>query len=665
MKTRKDGSKENDTKTLFKSESAAATVIAAVLLLSIIFTIFAIVRIAYVPEWKNDAEKLHMSEVQSDMTELKTMADTATFYRASNPNLPSDYSYLTSPYTTVRIRMGGGEVPIVSPSRSSGLLTVNKNQCVARLVTVTESGKVNTTTVDCGGVTYSSNNEQYVDQILRYENGGLLLAQGDRSVMRQSPSFAINDATEDYESAAVDGTFNYSASILMVSVTGKSESFSSETDTTLKFAAKKFTSLNIGDDSDRVKSFSYTILTEYPDAWGFYFNETAKDAGLNYGADFNITEGVDSGSTGLSYVTFEFLPTEDKYLENLRVNTSAIEIGSGSGTSTVSTNHTSIRQPPIPGFSFIPTSSGCAPVDIQIVDESQYAKNYSYNFGDGTPAVTGAEPSHRYTTPGTFTITQTVTNRYGAKTATKPITVRHMPIANFTSDVTEGEVPLTVNFNDTSQYATGGITWNFGDGNANETGSTVTHEYITPGTYSVTLTASNGFETNTTTGKIVAQQLPVAWFSASYLKGQAPLNVVFTDYSENAVTWSWNFGDGSVSNAQNPTHIYSQVGTYDATLKVTNEYGQNNMTLQITVTPQAPAASFTYASKNGQKPTEITFTDTSTNSPTSWSWSFGDLTTSNEKNPVHSYAKSGQKTVTLTVGNSGGTTMITKVIKVN
>ncbi len=42
---------------------------------------------------------------------------------------------------------------------------------------------------------------------------------------------------------------------------------------------------------------------------------------LIYGTDFNITEGVDSRSTGLSYVTFQFLPTEDKYLENLRVNT--------------------------------------------------------------------------------------------------------------------------------------------------------------------------------------------------------------------------------------------------------------------------------------------------------------------------------------------------------
>ncbi len=107
-----------------------------------------------------------------------------------------------------------------------------------------------------------------------------------------------------------------------------------------------------------------------------------------------------------------------------------------------------LDKPPIPGFSFIPTSSGCAPVDIQIIDESQYATNYSYDFGDGTPAVTGAAPNHRYTTPGTFTITQTVTNRYGTKTATKPITIRQMPIANFSSDVTAGEIPLTVNFTD-------------------------------------------------------------------------------------------------------------------------------------------------------------------------------------------------------------------------
>src|SRR5659263_179453 len=75
MKIRTNRSREKNVKGLLNSESAAATVIAAVLLLSIIFTIFAIVRIAYVPEWKNDAEQLHMSEVQRDMTELKSTVD--------------------------------------------------------------------------------------------------------------------------------------------------------------------------------------------------------------------------------------------------------------------------------------------------------------------------------------------------------------------------------------------------------------------------------------------------------------------------------------------------------------------------------------------------------------------------------------------------------------
>jgi PKD repeat protein len=118
-------------------------------------------------------------------------------------------------------------------------------------------------------------------------------------------------------------------------------------------------------------------------------------------------------------------------------------------------------------FSFTP-STDSAPLPIQIIDESQGAKSYSYNFGDGTAAVTEATPSHTYTTPGTFTIAQTVTNTHGSITATKQITIQHLPIANFTCDFMGGEVPLTVTFTDRSQYASGGITWDFGDGSPTE-----------------------------------------------------------------------------------------------------------------------------------------------------------------------------------------------------
>jgi len=658
MKIRKSRTKDKARKDLFSSESAASTVIAAVLLLSIVFTIFAVVRIAYVPEWKNDAEQLHMREVQADMTELKTMADTATFFRASNSNLPSGYSPLYSLSTTVRIRMGGGEVPIVSPSRSSGMLSVNKEPCVAYLEAVTENGNISRERVDCGGITYISNNEQYVDQTLRYENGGLILAQDDKAVMRQPPLFSINISKEDTENE----TYNYSVSILIISLTGTPESFSSETDATLRFTANNFTQINTGDELESIKSFSYTVFTHYPDAWHFYFDENAKDAGLYNDSDYIITETESGDPNNLSSVTFNYLPSEDKTIDNLYVNKS--DINTGPGTSSVSTSRGNARQPPIPGFSFTPSSSGCAPADIQIVDESQYARNYTYEFGDGTPVVTEAAPNHTYTTPGTFTITQNVTNRHGTTTATKSITIRHVPIANFSSDVTQGEVPLAVNFIDTSQYATSGITWDFGDGSEINTTSNPTHEYTDPGTYTVTLTASNGFETNNTTCTIIAQQMPTAEFKASPLSGTAPLSVTFTDLSYNANEWNWNFGDGSVSTQWNPAHTYSQVGTYDATLTVTNEYGQDTKTRTITVKTPPPVAGFTASPTSGKNPLNVTFTDTSTNSPTSWLWSFGDGGTSTLQNPTHRFTSKRTYNVILEVSRDGYMDMANMTITV-
>jgi len=96
MRIKQSKSREKIIKSLFNSQSAAATVIAAVLLLAITFTIFAIVRIAYVPEWKNDAEQLHMSEVQRDMTELKSTADMITLLQSPN-SLSNEFSLTVPP----------------------------------------------------------------------------------------------------------------------------------------------------------------------------------------------------------------------------------------------------------------------------------------------------------------------------------------------------------------------------------------------------------------------------------------------------------------------------------------------------------------------------------------------------------------------------------------
>ncbi len=72
---------------------------------------------------------------------------------------------------------------------------------------------------------------------------------------------------------------------------------------------------------------------------------------------------------------------------------------------------------------------------------------------------------------------------------------------------------------------------------------------------------------------------PVADFSATPTSGTTPLTVNFTDLSTNAPTsWSWEFGDGSVSATQNPSHTYSSAGTYSISLTVTNNFGNNTVT---------------------------------------------------------------------------------------
>ena len=149
-------------------------------------------------------------------------------------------------------------------------------------------------------------------------------------------------------------------------------------------------------------------------------------------------------------------------------------------------------------------------------------------------------------------------------------------------------------------------------------------------------------------------------FSASPSSGVAPLTVQFTDTSTGSPTsWLWNFGDGTTSNSQNPSHTYYGVGTYTVSLTVTDVVGstatKSNYITVTSVTPTIlPVAAFSASPNSGNAPLTVAFTDTSTGSPTSWIWDFGDGTTYNIQNPPHIYTQAGTYTVKLTVSNAFG-----------
>ena len=157
---------------------------------------------------------------------------------------------------------------------------------------------------------------------------------------------------------------------------------------------------------------------------------------------------------------------------------------------------------------------------------------------------------------------------------------------------------------------------------------------------------------------------PIASFTADDTSGTVPLTVQFTDStSNNPTSWSWDFGDDSTSIEQNPTHTYESAGTYTVSLIATNSAGADTITKTdyITVAPViTPVASFTADDTSGTVPLTVQFTDSTSNNPTSWSWDFGDDSTSIEQNPTHTYESAGTYTVSLIATNSAGADTITK-----
>ncbi len=253
----------------------------------------------------------------------------------------------------------------------------------------------------------------------------------------------------------------------------------------------------------------------------------------------------------------------------------------------------------------------------------------------------------------------------------------YQPVAAFTVDHDLGPAPLTVTFTDNSENATS-IEWDLDGDGIFETFNdpSPTYEYTEAETYTVTLKAINGTLNDIATQEItvdtaespinpVFQIKPVAAFEVE----MDWLMVNFTDCSENATTWLWDFGDSSQSNVQNPTHTYTDPGNYNVNLTVSNENGTDWELATIEVLapsepsdPVFPIANFSSNVTSGEAPFTVQFIDLSENAD-SWAWDFdgdGDVDDASE-NPVYTYESAGNYTVNLTVSNGNGSNSTEKI----
>ncbi|MEX1192125.1 MAG: PKD domain-containing protein [Brumimicrobium sp.] len=235
------------------------------------------------------------------------------------------------------------------------------------------------------------------------------------------------------------------------------------------------------------------------------------------------------------------------------------------------------------------------------------------------------------------------------------------PTAAFNANPTEGcAIPHTVFFTDQSTLPDTWL-WDFGDGNTS-TAQNPIHSYTTTGLFIVSLTVQDTISgcTDNITTTINVSTLS-AEFNSSSTFGCGPITANFTDNStingSSIASWAWDFGDGNTSSQQNPTHNYTEPGTYTVSLTVTDNNGCTNVeTKSNYIQVIGPDVDFEADALQGCNTLLVNFTDNTifSSPPTSWAWSFGDGNTSNSQNPTHTYSTSGDFDVSLTVSDLDG-----------
>lgn len=304
---------------------------------------------------------------------------------------------------------------------------------------------------------------------------------------------------------------------------------------------------------------------------------------------------------------------------------------------------------PISGFTY--TQTGAV---FDFADATQFNPiSWSWDFGDGSQVSTQQNPTHTYTQNGTYIVCLTATNSCGPDLFCDTIVVNcPVPTPNFTATSTGN----TAFFTDQSANATTWA-WTFGDGGTSNQ-QNPTHTYVTTGTYNVCLTTTNQCGSSVVCNQVTITCPPPASVFSFLANGG---NVNFQSAATGGATsWWWDFGDGTNSSAQNPSHFY-QTGSYTVCLVVSNNCGSDTSCQTVQVVCPTPTVQFNY---NVSQFT-VSYTDQSTGGASAWVWDMGDGTVYQTQNVTHTYAGPGNYNACLTSTNDCGSSTVCQTVTVN
>ncbi|MFV9550921.1 PKD domain-containing protein [Algibacter sp. PT7-4] len=311
-----------------------------------------------------------------------------------------------------------------------------------------------------------------------------------------------------------------------------------------------------------------------------------------------------------------------------------------------------LRRPEV-DFEDPPTSCVNTAVSFQNTSLNGYSNNcsindgYYWDFGDGSTS-TMRNPSHTYTTPGTYTVSLYGENSCGVtNTVTKTICIEPELVAAFTVDTNNGCTPLAIQATNTTDLSescggetylwevtfvpefcgTNPVQWNFTNG-TDENSASPSFNFISAGTYTLSLTTENSCGTNTTSETIEVKQPPTATISnINNSCGSASItptaNVDSCAPSTETITYSWDFPGGTpaTANTLNPgTIVYSTPGNYQVTFSITNGCGTTTDTEDFTVNPIPTITNtdLTQTICSGTNTSEIILTSNITSTTFNW-----------------------------------------------